>query len=217
MKISPRTKQILKNFASINQNVLLAKGNKIRTIAPSKSVYAEAILEETIPVDFGIYDLNEFLGVIGLFSDPEIHFEDSYLTIKQGKNSVRYLPADSSVLIIPKKDLTIQAPVTSFHLETEALSSVLKAAGVLKSPVVTVRGDGEKISLVAHDKANVNSNNFSVDIVDNDTVFEFHIKTEFLSKLLAETFTVDVLDVKRLVFNGDSKLYLIAAESDSTI
>lgn len=217
MKISPRTKQLLKNFAAINPNVLLTQGNKIRTIAPSKSVYSEATLEESIPVEFGIYDLNEFLGVISLFSDPEIHFEDSYMTIKQGKNSVRYLPADSSVLIIPKKELTIPAAVTTFDLETDALSSVLKAAGVLKSPVVTFRGDGEKISLVAHDKTNVNSNNFSVDVADNETVFEFHIKTEFLSKLLAEKFTVDVLDVKRLVFHGDSKLYLIAAEIDSTI
>lgn len=217
MKISPRTKQILKNFAAINQNVLLIKGNRIRTLAPSKAVYAEAEIEETIPVEFGIYDLNEFLGVIGLFADPDLQFEDNYLTIAQGKNSVRYLPADASVLIAPKKELTIQDPVTTFKLETDALNSALKAAGVLKSPVVTFQGSGSAISLIAHDKENKNSNSFSVEVADNESEFTFHIKTEFLSKLLAETLEVDVLDNKRLVFRGDKKLYLIAAESDSTI
>jgi hypothetical protein len=217
MKISARTKQILKNFASINQNVLLSKGNKIRTISPSRTVYAEAEVEEEFPSEFGIYDLNEFLGVISLFTDPDVLFDDNVLTVVQGKNSVRYLPADASVLIAPKKALSLKEETTKFDLELEALGSALKAAAVLKSPIVTFQGNGTSISLIAHDKTNVNSNSFSVEVADNTTEFEFHVKTEFLSKLLAEKFEVKILENKMLVFQGDAKLYIIAAESDSTI
>lgn len=225
MKISPRTKQILKNFASINQNVLLTQGNKIRTISQAKTVYSEAEVEETFPNEFGIYDLNEFLGVIGLFSDPDIQLDESIMTVSQGKNSVRYLPADSSVLIAPSKPFQADVPVTVFSLEAESISAVLKAAGVLKSPVVTFRGDGSKISLVAHDKTNVNSNSFSVDISDNSLEFEYHVKTEYLAKLLLEKFEVNVVGTKLsggklkkvLTFYGDAKIYMIAVEEDSTI
>lgn len=214
MKISARTKQILKVFAGINQNVLLTKGNKIRTLSAGKTVYAEADVEETFPEQFGIYDLNEFLGVLSLFDDPDVNFESTALTISSGKNSVRYLPADETVLIAPKKAFVIDDPVTTFELNAESLTSAIKAAGVLKAPYITFRGDGDTISMIAHDKSNVNSNNFSVEVVDSDAKFEYNVKTEYLTKLLAEKFEVLILSKNRMVFRGDAKLYLIAADSD---
>lgn len=215
MKISARTKQILKVFAGINQNVLLIKGNKIRTLSASKTVYAEADVEETFPEQFGIYDLNEFLGVLSLFDDPDVQFETNSATISSGKNAVRYLPADESVLVAPKKPLVIADPITTFELASESITSAIKAAGVLKAPYITFRGDGKSISLIAHDKTNVNSNNFSVEVADSDVEFEYHVKTEYLTKLLAEKFEVLILPKNLIVFRGDAKLYLIAADSDS--
>ena len=217
MKLSARTKQLLKNFATINQNILFLQGTKIRTIAQAKNVYAEAFVEEDFPTTVGIYDLNEFLGVIGLFDDPDVQFSDKEITIQDGKNSVRYLAADSTVIIAPKKDFDVPVPATSFDLDPTTLSSVIKAAGVLKSPIVTFEGDGENIKLVAHDKSNVNSNSYQVEVSENETKFKYHVKTESLQKLLSEKFEVLVLTNKLLVFKGDQKLYMVAAESDSEI
>lgn len=218
MKISSRTKQILKNFASINQNVLLSQGEKIRSLAPSKTVYAEAVVEESFPCEFGIYDLNEFLGVLNIFSDPELHFEKNFVKISQGKNSVTYLPCDPTVLVIPKKDLVLKDPATSFKLASDDLNQVLKAAAVLKSPFITFRGDGNEIKMIAHDKANPNTNNFDVQVSDSEVKFEYHVKTEFIAKLLGEDYNVRIQSEKKaVVFEGDNKTYMIAAESDSSI
>ena len=73
MKLSKETVGLFKNFAGINSNLLLKSGNKLSTISAQKNVMADSTVTETFP-DFGIYDLNEFLGAMSLFEDPELEF-----------------------------------------------------------------------------------------------------------------------------------------------
>ena len=189
MKISTRTKQILKNFAAVNQNVLLSQGEKIRTLAPSKTVYAEAIVEESFPCEFGIYDLNEFLGILNIFSDPELHFEKNFVKISQGKDSVVEYKNGNTIDLVSGVD----------YSTTNNVSLALSQKSYI-------------------DKANPNTNNFDVQIADSDVKFEYHLKTEFVAKLLGEDFNVRIQSEKKaVVFEGDNKTYMIAAESDSTI
>ncbi len=60
MKISNDTLAILKNFASINSNVLIKPGNMVKTISPVKNVLVESHVTEDFPVEFGVWDLNKF-------------------------------------------------------------------------------------------------------------------------------------------------------------
>ena len=69
MKLSDATISILKNFSSINQSIIVAEGNKLRTISVMKNILAEATVEETFPRTFAIYDLNEFLNGLSLHED----------------------------------------------------------------------------------------------------------------------------------------------------
>lgn len=226
MKISARTKQLLKNFASLNSNILFSPGGKISSINNIKTMYAEAEVEEVFPVEFGVYDLNEFLGALSLFDDPEVDFQENEAVISSGKTQVRYLPADASVLVTPPKGGLKggKDPLTSFDLEADALAGVLKAAGVLKTPFITLASDGENVSVKAHDKSTPNANSYKVDVATSDAEFEFHIKTEYLAKLLNEKYEVQILaNIKdgkatgmKTIFQGDQKKYLIAVEADST-
>ena len=72
MKLSDKTLTLLKNFSSINQSILFKKGNSLRTISVMKNILAEASIDEDIPKDFGIYDLNQFLNGMGLHQHPEL-------------------------------------------------------------------------------------------------------------------------------------------------
>ena len=63
MKLSEQTVNILKNFSDINQNILVKSGNQLQTMSTMKNILGTAEVSETFPRDFGIYDLNEFLGV----------------------------------------------------------------------------------------------------------------------------------------------------------
>ena len=72
MKLSDKTVGILKNFSTINQNILIKEGSKLRTMSTMKNILAEADVSEAFPADFGIYDLNEFLGVLTLAKDADL-------------------------------------------------------------------------------------------------------------------------------------------------
>ena len=63
LKLSQETLGVLKNFASLNSNILVRPGSTLSTVTPVKNVMAEATVEETFDTEFGIWDLNKFLGV----------------------------------------------------------------------------------------------------------------------------------------------------------
>ena len=58
MKISKETINVLKNYASINSNLLLSPGNKLKTTSNTKTIASSVTVAEDFPVEFGIYDLN---------------------------------------------------------------------------------------------------------------------------------------------------------------
>ena len=62
MKLSDSTLTVLKNFAGINNSILVKEGNQLRTISVMKNILAEAEIPEAFPRQFGSYDLNQFLN-----------------------------------------------------------------------------------------------------------------------------------------------------------
>ena len=100
MKLSDNTLTILKNFAGINNSILVKQGTKLRTISVAKNILAEADIKEDFPRDYAVYDLNQFLNGLSLHQDPDLDFtESSYLSIREGKRRVKYFYADPNVII----------------------------------------------------------------------------------------------------------------------
>ena len=64
MKISSKTLSLLQSFAQISSNLLVKQGNKLATRNVVNSIQARAIVEETFPRQFAIYDLNQLLSLI---------------------------------------------------------------------------------------------------------------------------------------------------------
>ena len=88
MKLSNETVSVLKNFSTINQNLVIKSGHKIATMSAMKNIVAKAEVIEEFPQEFAIYDLNEFLSAISLFSKPELEFENDFVMItEEGKKS----------------------------------------------------------------------------------------------------------------------------------
>ena len=83
MKLSSNTTSVLKNFATINQNLVIKEGNTIATMSAMKNIVAKAEVEESFPQEVAIYDLNEFLGALSLFSSPLLDFNDSYVMLSE--------------------------------------------------------------------------------------------------------------------------------------
>ena len=92
MKLSNETREVLKNFASINSNLLVKAGNKIATMSAMRNIVALATIEETFEREFAIYDLNEFLAALSLFKKPVLDFKEKYMMIAEegSKKSIKY-------------------------------------------------------------------------------------------------------------------------------
>ena len=214
MKLSKETIGLFKNFAGINSNLLLKSGNKLATISAQKNVMADATVTETFP-DFGIYDLNEFLGAMSLFEDPELDFSDKYVTIKQGNSSIKYFAAEASVLTAPQKAITFPDTDIEFNLAANMLEMIRKTAGVLRASDVAIVGDGSTITAVVGDKKNATGNSFQETLGSTDKQFKVYLKVDNL-KMIPGDYTVSISSKKISRFKGAGDLvYYVAVEADS--
>ena len=219
MKLSEKTLTVLKNFAGINNSILVKQGTQLRTMSVAKNILAEAEIDEEFPRQFGVYDLNQFLNGLSLHQDPDMDFsEESYLTIREGRRKVKYFFADPQVIISPPdKQITLPSEDVHFQLESTSLDKLLKAAAVYQLPDLCVVGEAGVVKLVVRDKKNDTSNEYAVVVGETDKEFTFNFKVENIkiipgsydvivsSKLLSE-FTNSTYNLK----------YYIALEPDST-
>ena len=220
MKLSDNTLTILKNFAGINNSILVKKGNKLRTISVPKNILADAeISPEEFPRDFAIYDLNQFLNGLSLHQDPEMDFsEASYLTIREGRRKVKYFYADPAVIISPpEKEITLPSEDVHFQLDSSSLEKLLKAAAVYQLPDFCVVGNAGVIKLVVRDKKNDTSNEYSIKVGETDKEFVFNFKVENI-KIIPGAYDVVVSSKLLSKFTNTSfeLNYFIALEPDST-
>lgn len=210
MKLSNETVNVLKNFSSINQNILVESGNKLRTISTMKNILAEADVSEVFPSQFGIYDLNEFLGVLSLAPEAELNFDnDKYLMVNGGSTEIKYMYSDPSILTTaphfnpPSCDVEI-------NITQKVLANVLKASAVMQLPdVVFTNG-----TITATDLKNSTSNNFAEkmeSVVDDP--FEAHFKAENL-KMIQGDYKVNISTTANISnWIGDVASYWIAMEA----
>lgn len=218
MKLQKETLAIIKNFSTINSNLLIKEGNKLSTITTGKNVMAEATLVDSFPIDFGIYDLNEFLNSVNLFEDPDLQFNDKQVIIKQGSSSIKFSAADQAVLVIPpNKSINFPEADVVFDMSTNMLATIIKTASVLRSDDVAINGDGTTLKLVISDKKNVSANSFELELGSDSRIFRINLKVDNL-KLHPTDYKVEVSKKKISKFSSkDGKLvYYIAVESDST-
>ena len=219
MKLSDNALAILKNFAGINNSILVKEGNKLRTISVAKNILAEAEIKEEFPRDFAIYDLNQFLNGLSLHQDPDLDFnQDTYLSIKEGKRRVKYFFADPNVIIAPpEKEITLPTQDVCFQLDSVTLEKLTKAAAVYQLPDMSAIGENGVIKLVVRDKKNDTSNEYAIVVGETDKEFSFNFKVENI-KIIPGAYDVVVSSKLLSEFtNTQHNLkYYIALEPDST-
>ena len=219
MKLSEKTLTVLKNFAGINNSILVKEGTQLRTMSVAKNILAEAEIEEDFPRQFGVYDLNQFLNGLSLHQDPEMDFsEESYLTIREGRRKAKYFFADPQVIISPPdKQITLPSEDVHFQLESTSLEKILKAAAIYQLPDLCVVGEAGVVKLVVRDKKNDTSNEYAVVVGETDKEFTFNFKVENI-KIIPGAYDVVVSSklLSRFTNSQFNLTYYIALEPDST-
>jgi hypothetical protein len=215
MKLSKETVNIFKNFAAINTNLLLTPGNKIATKSAKKTITGNVSVAETFPLEFGIYDLNEFLGALSLFTDPEIEFADKLVTIKENNDQIIFYKAEKGVLVYQEKEIVFPEVYVDFTLPANVLSNIQRTAAVLHAEVLTVIGkDGQLFVQVGKQKQEANS--YQNIIGTTDKTFKVNVLIEHFKMLPGDyQVTISSRKISRFQSTTSDLVYHLAVEADS--
>jgi len=166
MELEDGTLQVLKNFSAINQNIMIREGNTLKTVNEARNIIAYADIKERFPKDFGIYDLNEFIGVLSLVDTPRLKFNDEYVTVgdSTGRSKVKYFFSSEETLTLPPQKVNMPETEVKFVLTNDTLNKLKRAASTLGHEEVSISGKNGILSLSVVDQKNATSNRYSIDI-----------------------------------------------------
>lgn len=220
INLSKETLSILKNFASLNSNILVKPGNVLRTITPSKNGMAEAKVSESFDTEFGIWDLNKFLGVISLFNNPNFEFHDKYVIISGGgSQKVKYYYSEPKLLTTPTKNVNMPDSVVSATLSGADFTQIQKASAVMQLPDLSFVNKNGSIVAAVTDLKDPTSNNYEVEVGDYDgnADFKFNFQIQNI-KLLAGDYDINFAKNTVAEFSNVNTdlVYWFAMESGST-
>jgi hypothetical protein len=207
MIISDDTLKVLQNFAMVNPNLVLKPGQKVRTISEAKNIMAIAEITEDFPLEFGVYDLNEFLSVHGLIENATLSFDDKSLTMSNGDQKIKYYFAETDILTQPTKDITMPDAEVGINLTEKVLDQIKKAASVLGHMELSLSGDNGVVTASVLDIKDSTANTFDI-VVDKDNnckeTFNFVVNIPNL-KLLPGDYYVSISS--KLISNWQNTNY----------
>jgi hypothetical protein len=200
MKLSEFALTSLKNFSTINDGIVLRPGSTLRTVSAEENIFAEAEVDDVFPVEFGIFDLNNFLGNISALNNPELEFSDKQVVMDDGTISFSYYAKATELIDAPPagKKVKLDNPDVTFDLPKETFQKLMKLASMNGLTHINVVGDNGTLKLRTYDKQNPDSNSALTPVGnyqgDNFTAI---YKIEYL-KMLPDDY---VVDMKKGVFS----------------
>lgn len=221
MQLTDNVVQVLKNFATINPNIVVEPGNVIKTLAEGRNIFGKATIDTEFPIKFGVYDLNEFLSVIGLVDNPQLSFEDTHVNIADasGRSKIRYFFTDTDHLTTPSKDIVMPSSEVKLNIGADVFNKIKRAASALGHSELSIKANNGSVSLTVFDSGNATSNTFTIDVYgeyDSDQ-FNFIISIANL-KLIPGDYEVSISSklISHFVNTTAGAEYWIALEKSST-
>ena len=197
MHLSADTLSILKNFSSINDNLIINEGSILNTCNAEDSIYATATVCEEFPCEFGIYSLTQFLSTLDLFKLPDLTFYDKYVSIVDKDDpsiSIKYYKTNTQMLKRPRTLKQLPEPTATFVLTAMNLKRLNKARGPLKCDDLKIKNENNRIYAIVYDATGSNENTFTIE----------------LEEYFGEDFEVTLKQEKLALINGDYNCKIIA-------
>lgn len=218
MKISQDTITILKNFATINQSIMIRKGSKLSTMSNMKNIFASAIVNEEFPIDFGIYDLNRFVGNLLQYDNPTLEWNDAYVLITDGNRTMKFMKSEESTVNSPPENgIKMPEADVSIELTNKMVSFMNKMSALNDLPDYSLKTDEGTVYFEATDKKDPDSDEAREPVGEySDGDFQIYFKSENM-KLIEGDYDVDVSSKLISKFTNRNKdiEYYIALEADS--
>lgn len=179
--LNSETITVLKNFASINQSVLIKTTDAV-VRNNSKSCIAIYRFKEPLDLngvlELGIYDTGDFLGIMSAYKNPEIETNDKFVTISEGKSKVKYFTtAADMVPSVPydcengkyniEKKFASVACELEFIIPQEKINILLKMATLLRSEFLFFESVDGAVRITVADELESSNNTWEMTLEEN--------------------------------------------------
>lgn len=224
MKLSETTLEVLKNFSTINQGIVIHPGKVIKTIGKNKNILAEYVTEEEFEHKFGVYELTSLLAVLTLEKDlPEIDFDSKIKSMKivslAGRRKMEYRFCDEEMITTPpEKGIVMPVAEIKFEINANDFSTIERSVRVLSSPNIAIISDGEKIYVKNYDALNDSAATSELEICDgNGDIYNMIFKEESW-KMIPGSYDVSVSSkgVAHFKHKDRNLQYWVTTEAGST-
>ncbi|AFN69671.1 DNA polymerase processivity factor [Aeromonas phage Aes012] len=219
MKLTKETLSVMKNFAAINPSLRLTPGNFIMTKSVNGVAYAEATIADEIDSELNIYDLPNFLSILGQLGEgSEINLSNGEIVIQNGRAKVNLPDAESSVIVVPKQRLRMPPADVEFDLKAEDLAEILKISRAVGADriAITNRNDHIVIDAFAVEDGDNARTRYSLTVCpyEGTNNFSFVINLENVSVVIAD-YKINISSKGAAQFQGINTAYVFVLETSS--
>lgn len=220
IRFSEATLSILKNFSSLNTQMYFKVGNVIRTVNDAKTILVEATIDESIPQEFALYDLVNFLAVLSLDEQSRMTIDPAEvrITSPDQKTTLIYRTCDVKLVKNPfEKNISLPSVDCSVSLTEKDIQWALKAGSVLQSPQIAIISDGTKLTLEVLDSANDAASHAARELrISTDPAFKALFKSENWKMIPGDyTLSLSLKGVSHFQHTTKKLQYWMALESGS--
>ncbi len=202
MKLSPRTTQILRNFSTISESIVIEPGQRLYTHR-DMAIVAWADIEETFDREVSILQLSNFLAVLDRFEDPEISFEKDMAVIKTKKSRVRFKYTSHYAMekafkrISGFRQFDMNKNATRLgSLAKDELADIRKVSSALNFEIIQLECKGGVVKIQAVREKDIDGNKYEIGVAGGVQAPDF----------------LEGIDITRLVLANDSyDLYFATA------
>jgi hypothetical protein len=225
MKISKDTISVLKNFATINEKMLIPKGNHIYVVSEGFNLMASAEIPDAFPYETGVYEMNKFLSVLSFFPDMDLEFDKSekFVTVVSAdkKTNYRQFLTPPELLQYNVEDLKA---IDNYNIKLpfpyEKFELALKMGAISKCDCLGIKSDGKKVWLTVMSIEDPTADHFQTELCDgNGEEYLAMITLEDL-RLLKIDYRVEIskLGVARFLgtFNSVPVSYIVGVQPNSS-
>ena len=223
MKLCDNTMEVLKNFSTINQGLIVKPGKVLKTISAGKTIMAEATIAEEFDQEFGIYDLNKTLGLLTMNkAAPEVVVGKEFLTFTGLGGNAKIRQRFSPINLIFGYDKLDRKMLDicdiNINISQEIHNWIFSAASILKCPNIVIKSDGGDVEICAVDVKGELVDDASVMVGEKSTeTFYAVLKIENL-KIIPGAYSVGIAKAGVTLWqHKDKKIkYWIALESSQS-
>ena len=195
--LKKETRDLLKVLSPINSQMILSYPVTVIKSSGIQAVIDLSDFEDEFE-EFGIYNINEFLTLVGSIEAADIELKSPKIIIKNSRQKIEYNTADVDILqenLQIKKDflerVTRNTKVLSFVLNEEDIKQVKKISNLLSLEILKVVPNENKLVLRNDEKS---SNTFEIDLGIGEETEEIDFNVSLFQKIPISNYDAEVYE-----------------------